>query len=421
MTTVRHLGSANPANPFPTLERRSISVNTANRQIAVGDEAAGSPGAPLPMLAVRYFDARAQYVINDVVIQGGILYRAKGAIPPGAFNATQWTVSDNSGSVLKAGDTMSGHLSLPTGPAAANAVRKDYVDAADLLKADKTYVDAQDALRLAKAGDSMTGVLNTKAATTGINSTAVDTITVWGLAGAAAAIFYNVPGSFSCNMGLGSDGNFYMSGGNHGVTIYRFWTTKDFNYTPVNKAGDTVSGRLSVGTSGQTSPGFNNTATGNVLNPAETAFFSSPGASAVFNTNVVGITCYYNCIGITVGSISVTNTATAYNTSSDGRLKEDLRALSTSEVAAIIDGTEVYDFKWKQTGERAYGVIAQQAAPIYATPAFHDKETDRWFIDYSKYVPVLLREMQALRARVAELEVLAGMRPAPPEAPKTKR
>lgn len=32
--------------------------------------------------------------------------------------------------VQKAGDTMGGHLSLPTAPAAANAVRKDYVDAA---------------------------------------------------------------------------------------------------------------------------------------------------------------------------------------------------------------------------------------------------------------------------------------------------
>ena len=32
--------------------------------------------------------------------------------------------------VAKAGDTMTGHLVLPTSPAAANAVRKDYVDAA---------------------------------------------------------------------------------------------------------------------------------------------------------------------------------------------------------------------------------------------------------------------------------------------------
>jgi hypothetical protein len=42
---------------------------------------------------------------------------------------------------------MTGHLTLPTGPAAANAVRKDYVDAADALK-------------VSKAGDTMTGVLS---------------------------------------------------------------------------------------------------------------------------------------------------------------------------------------------------------------------------------------------------------------------
>jgi len=53
--------------------------------------------------------------------------------------------------VLKAGDTMSGHLSLPTAPAAANAVRKDYVDTSDALKADKTYTDTQDAATLAAA------------------------------------------------------------------------------------------------------------------------------------------------------------------------------------------------------------------------------------------------------------------------------
>jgi hypothetical protein len=49
-----------------------------------------------------------------------------------------------------AGDTMLGHLTLPTGPAAANAVRKDYVDAA---------VSAGDALRVARAGDVMSGNL----------------------------------------------------------------------------------------------------------------------------------------------------------------------------------------------------------------------------------------------------------------------
>ena len=55
---------------------------------------------------------------------------------------------------------MTGHLSLPTGPAAANAVRKDYVDTAVTAKADKTYVDTQDALMVAKGGSVMTGLLD---------------------------------------------------------------------------------------------------------------------------------------------------------------------------------------------------------------------------------------------------------------------
>lgn len=51
----------------------------------------------------------------------------------------------NLGAVAKAGDTMTGHLTLPATPGAAQAVRKDYVDAAVTPKADKSYVDSQDA------------------------------------------------------------------------------------------------------------------------------------------------------------------------------------------------------------------------------------------------------------------------------------
>ena len=209
MTTVRHWGAAAAATPFPTLERRSIAVNTFTRQIAVGDEASGSVGTPLAMIAVRFFDARAPYVLNDIVLQGGILYKAKGAIAPGAFNASQWSAIDNTASVLldgsramtgaltlygdpsqpqhatdkqyvdaqdaivsaastagdalrvaKAGDTMSGHLALPTGPAAADAVRKDYVDAADAVNATAaSNANTNANNRVSKAGDTMTGDL----------------------------------------------------------------------------------------------------------------------------------------------------------------------------------------------------------------------------------------------------------------------
>jgi hypothetical protein len=52
-----------------------------------------------------------------------------------------------------AGDTMTGHLTLPTTPAAANAVRKDYVDTAVAGTVSQSYVDTQDALRLLKTAN----------------------------------------------------------------------------------------------------------------------------------------------------------------------------------------------------------------------------------------------------------------------------
>jgi len=151
----RHRRSSNPANAFPSpLEPGELAVNTANRQIALGDAAGGSVGTPLPLLAIRYFDARAQYVANDIVIQNGIAYRANGPIAPGAFNASNWTVmADPAAFVNVDGDTMTGHLVLPTGPGATNAVRKDYVDTADAT------LTTLAGTKVNKAGDTMTGFL----------------------------------------------------------------------------------------------------------------------------------------------------------------------------------------------------------------------------------------------------------------------
>src|SRR5262245_59653048 len=118
MSTYKHRRSTNPGTAFPALQAGEIATNIPNRQLAVGD----TSGTALLLLAVRYFDAAAQYAIGDYVVQGGQLYRAKVAVSPGAFNAANW----------------------------------DALAPADVTK---SYVDTQDALRVAKAGDTMTGNL----------------------------------------------------------------------------------------------------------------------------------------------------------------------------------------------------------------------------------------------------------------------
>ena len=82
-----------------------------------------------------------------------------------------------------------------------------------------------------------------------------------------------------------------------------------------------------------------------------------------------GIDNWYACLfqnaaGTIVGSITTSPTNTNYVTTSDERMKDDLKSFDAGN---IIDDTNVYDFAWKDTGERAYGVIAQQAIDIYPT------------------------------------------------------
>jgi hypothetical protein len=117
---------------------------------------------------------------------------------------------------------------------------------------------------------------------------------------------------------------------------------------------------------------------------------------------------FVNAANTVAGTISQSTASVAYNTSSDGRLKEDLQSFDAGN---IIDDTEVYDFAWKSTGERAFGVIAQQAKAIYPTAITYLEEQDWYGVDYSKYVPVLLQELKALRARVATLEGRTDAKP----------
>jgi hypothetical protein len=159
-----------------------------------------------------------------------------------------------------------------------------------------------------------------------------------------------------------------------------------------------------------TAPGLGNTNVGfSVGSSGGGIIFASraSGGCAFLNVNADGPNVTFSRSGTGVGSISVTTTATAYNTASDASLKEDLKSFDAGN---IIDNTNVYDFKWKSTQERAYGVIAQQANEVYPMAVTHTEKDEKggreewWGVDYSKYTPVILQELKTLRERVAALE-----------------
>jgi hypothetical protein len=132
--------------------------------------------------------------------------------------------------------------------------------------------------------------------------------------------------------------------------------------------------------------------------------FSKPNTGA---TNVV-----LNYYGSTyVGGINMDNTSTAFLTSSDERLKENITD-SPSSIESIID-IKIRSFDWiNDSSSQIYGIIAQEVKLI-APECVSEGQTpeDTWGVDYSKLTPRLIKAIQeqqatieALTARITALE-----------------
>ena len=108
--------------------------------------------------------------------------------------------------------------------------------------------------------------------------------------------------------------------------------------------------------------------------------------------------------GTRVGWIGTSGSSTSFNTSSDERLKENIA--NAADAGAVIDSIQVRQFDWKLNGEhQRYGMIAQELDEVFPEAVAHGPtESDMLAVDYSKLVPLLVKEMQSLRTRVAELE-----------------
>ena len=105
-----------------------------------------------------------------------------------------------------------------------------------------------------------------------------------------------------------------------------------------------------------------------------------------------------------VGTIRLSGSNTAYNTTSDERLKENIA--DAEDAGAIIDAIQVRQFDWKTDGEhQRYGMVAQELNTV--TPeavTVPDDPEKMQSVDYSKLVPMLIKEIQSLRSRIEKLE-----------------
>ena len=117
-----------------------------------------------------------------------------------------------------------------------------------------------------------------------------------------------------------------------------------------------------------------------------------------------GTALYLEVGGSAVGSITCTASATAYNTSSDQRLKENIA--DADDAGSKVDAIQVRKFDWKaDSSHQDYGMIAQELIEVAPEAVSSPENPDEMMgVDYSKLVPMLVKEIQQLRQRVAQLE-----------------
>jgi len=108
------------------------------------------------------------------------------------------------------------------------------------------------------------------------------------------------------------------------------------------------------------------------------------------------------------GSITYNGTNVLYTGTSDYRLKEDLKEYNG---LSIISQLKTYDFKWKEAGTRDYGMMAHELQEILPNVVTGEKDAlneDNSIkpqgVDYSKLVPILIKSIQELTARIEQLE-----------------
>jgi autotransporter-associated beta strand protein len=129
--------------------------------------------------------------------------------------------------------------------------------------------------------------------------------------------------------------------------------------------------------------------------------------TTVNNTTNSGQIWFINNNG-QVGSVTTNGSSTAFNTSSDLRLK--CNVCDAGDAGEIIDQLKVRSWDWKIDGSHeAFGFVAQEEYAVYpkaVSAGDDDPENIKnvWARDDSKLVPMLIKEVQSLRTRLAALE-----------------
>lgn len=110
--------------------------------------------------------------------------------------------------------------------------------------------------------------------------------------------------------------------------------------------------------------------------------------------------------GNNIGNIAARENLVAYNTSSDYRLKTDLKNYNGLE---LVNKVKTYDYSWKSDNSRMHGVMAHELSELlpYAVTGIKDAVDKEGKIipqsvDYSKLTPILIKAIQEQDLKINE-------------------
>ncbi len=115
---------------------------------------------------------------------------------------------------------------------------------------------------------------------------------------------------------------------------------------------------------------------------------------------------FFNAAVSEIGNINTTSTATAYNTTSDRRLKENI-----TDTALGLDALKrisVRDFHFISDPQKikTQGFIAQELYTIYpyaVTVGGDDPNTNPWSVDYGRLTPLIIKSIQEQQGQISDI------------------
>jgi hypothetical protein len=252
------------------------------------------------------------------------------------------------------------------------------------------------------------------------------TLQTWGanfIAASGYPLIIQAPSGQACYMGVQITGTRLFYNGMGGDQIFRIYdASASHHHIQCNPANNQISlgGETNVlGDNGLWGAGMLRSSTVNGYIPDGIASTTAITNYSAFNPDVANAQAYLlfftkNARAAAVGSITTDGTSTFYNTTSDGRHKDNVRPLAAEiDVGALIDAVEPVAFEWLTEPDHptGHGFVAQdlyEVAPKAVRKGFDDHELHPWSIDFSKLVPYMVAEMQQMRKRLAELEAGHG-------------